>query len=446
MKIYKYILKAHFAPFIISFFIVIFVFTFQFIMKFIDNLIGKGLSWWVISQLIVLNLAWMVTLAGPMAALIATLMAFGTLSSTNEITVMQSSGLSPIKMMFPVLIVSGLLCYGLIVFNNKVLPEANHRTRILMTDIQRTRPTFVIEPGKFSDDISGYNLLAKKTFPESNKLEGIFIIDNSSPSSTNILTAERGEINFSKDYTKIILDLYNGEIHQLGRRNAYEDYRKVKFEKHIVTIEAQGFGFSKSDESAFSRGDRELSSDSMKQIIGRLRSDFVNDIIASTKSIQQLALDFANIKFNTSQLDTSGTKSNEMFAKSLMNKYRGFRGKLQGLKQAEQSTQKQIDTYQVEIDKKYSIPFACIVFVLIGAPLGIITRKGGFGIAAGMSLGFFLLYWIFLIGGEKLADREFLTPFLSMWSANIILGVIGIYLTFKNSLNFSKIFKRKINK
>jgi lipopolysaccharide export system permease protein len=142
MLIYRYILKAHFAPFFISFFIIIFVFTFQFIFKYIDNLVGKGLSWWVISQLITLNLAWMVTLAGPMAVLVATLMAFGSLSSTNETTVMQVSGLSTIKLIFHVLLFSGVMCYGLILFNNKVLPEANHRTRVLMTDIQRTRPTF----------------------------------------------------------------------------------------------------------------------------------------------------------------------------------------------------------------------------------------------------------------------------------------------------------------
>ena len=118
MKIYRYILKAHFAPFFISFFIIIFVFTFQFIMKYIDNLVGKGLSWWVISQLITLNLAWMVTLAGPMAALVAALMAYGSLSSTNEITVMQASGISTLKLMLPVILLSVILCYGLILFNN----------------------------------------------------------------------------------------------------------------------------------------------------------------------------------------------------------------------------------------------------------------------------------------------------------------------------------------
>ena len=91
--------------------------------------------------------------------------------------------------------------------------------------------------------------------------------------------------------------------------------------------------------------------------------------------------------------------------------------------------EKQIDQYKVEINKKYSIPFACLVFVFIGVPLGIMARRGGFGVAATLSLGFFVLYWAFLVGGEKLADRNITSAFWGMWSANILLGIMGIYLT-----------------
>ncbi len=90
---------------------------------------------------------------------------------------------------------------------------------------------------------------------------------------------------------------------------------------------------------------------------------------------------------------------------------------------------RQIDQYMVEIHKKYAIPMACLVFVLIGVPLGIMARRGGFGTAATLSLGFFVMYYACLIGGEKLADRGFLSPFTGMWSANIIIGLMGAYLT-----------------
>jgi lipopolysaccharide export system permease protein len=442
MLIYKYILKAHIAPFILSFFIVIFVFTFQFIMKYIDQLVGKGLSWWVITQLITLNLAWMVTLAGPMAALVAALMAFGSLSSSNEITVMQSSGLSQLKLILPVLIFSGILCYGLIVFNNQVLPEANHRVRVLMTDIQRTRPSFVLEPGRFSSDISGYNILVRKTYENSNKLEGIFIIDNSSHAYSNTLTADSGQIGFSKDNSKMILELYNGEIHQLSKKSAGSDYREIKFEKHIVNIEASGFGFSKSDESAFSRGDRELSADSMRKIVTKIQTDYEAEAHSTLSQIQQLALEFGMFKFNSDTLDSAGISGNKLIARSLVNRYAGLRAKFLNRSKIKQNNQKQTDMYLVEIYKKYSIPFACVVFVLIGAPLGIVTRRGGFGVAAGMSLGFFLLYWACLIGGEKLADRELLSPFLSMWIANFLLGAAGLFLIFRQNLKTIKLFRR----
>jgi len=385
----------------------------------------------------------MVTLAGPMAVLIATLMAFGSLSSTNETTVMRASGLSPLKLILPVLLFSGILCYGLILFNNKVLPEANHRTRVLMTDIQRTRPTFVIEAGRFTDDISGYNMLVRKTFENSNKLEGVFIIDNSNAVYSNTLTADSGQINFSQDYSKIILDLYKGEIHQIDKKNPNGSYRKIKFQKHIVSIDAAGFGFSSSDEGAFSRGDRELSADSMRSIVNNISKGFITDRENSVIQVQSLAKELTTVSFDTTKLDSTQSSVNRMKVMSILNRYKGLKQKYVTQKTVEATNNKQMDMYLVEIYKKYSIPFACVIFVLIGAPLGMITRKGGFGVAAGMSLGFFLLYWACLIGGEKLADRELLSPFLSMWAANIVLGSAGLYLVFRDSLNMKRLFKNK---
>ncbi|HEY3250254.1 MAG TPA: LptF/LptG family permease, partial [Ignavibacteria bacterium] len=267
-------------------------------------------------------------------------------------------------------------------------------------------------------------------------------IDNSGPSFSNTLTAENGEIGYSKDNSKIVLELYNGEIHQISKRSSEADYRRIKFKKHIVTIDAAGFGFSNSDESAFSRGDRELSADSMRKIVSKISSDFVSDISNTAKQVQQLAMDFQGLKFDTTGLDSMSKANNALMVNGLVNRYKGFKAKLVNQKKLEQANQKQIDMYLVEIYKKYSIPFACIVFVLIGAPLGIITRRGGFGIAAGMSLGFFLLYWACLIGGEKLADREFLSPLVSMWAANFLLGIAGLFLIFRQNLKLIKIFKR----
>ena len=112
-----------------------------------------------------------------------------------------------------------------------------------------------------------------------------------------------------------------------------------------------------------------------------------------------------------------------------------------------------INKYLVELHKKFSIPFASVVFILIGAPLGMMARKSGFAVSTAFSLGFFIIYWAFLIGGEEFADRGLLSPVLSMWLPNIVLGSLGLFMcyglsyeTWTINLDFINIFKRKSGK
>jgi len=445
----RYILKSIIGPFIFALSVVIFIFLFQFLIKSLDQFVGKGLSIWVIIQLISLNLAWMLTLAVPMAMLVASLMAFGNLSSTNEITIMRASGNSLMRLMLPLIIFSFLMFYLMIRFNNDVLPEANHKARILLYDISKTKPTFILEPGQFSNDLNGVQILVKKTFPNSNNIEGVYIYDYSNSENKNLLTAKSGDISFTNDFKKVVMNLNDGEIHQLNLKDVNNNYRKIKFDKHRLTFDAEGFGFKASNENTFMRGDRELSADAMNQVVDsfkivreNLNERFFGTLNRDIKSLQ--GIKFVDTSFskpikgeNISETDPKVIRSNIMLEyESLNNFIMLFMKKPNEFKNIRvMSTQleKQIDTYQVEIYKKYSIPFACVIFVLVGAPLGYRVRKGGFGIAAGLSLLFFLMYWACLIGGEKLADRALLSPFMGMWIANIIIGCFGVYLMFKSS-------------
>ncbi len=237
----RHILQRHLAPFLFSVFVLVFIFLLQFIMQRMDQLAGKGLSAGVIAELIVMNLAWMLVLAVPMAVLVATLMAFGNLSSGNEITAMRASGVSLYKMIAPVLVLSGILCYLLILFNNHVLPDANHRAKMLLTDIYRKKPTFSLVPGLFSDprEIQGYSILVRKTFEHTNDLEGVTIFDYTNSAVTTTVTAERGTVSFSPDYQKLIMDLSDGEIHELSATD-FSRYRKIRFEKHRIAMNRGG--------------------------------------------------------------------------------------------------------------------------------------------------------------------------------------------------------------
>lgn len=452
-----------------------FLFLFQFLIKSIDRLVGKGLSIWVITKLISLNLAWILTLAVPMAVLVATLMAFGALSSNNEITIMKAGGVSLAKLMIPVLVMSGVLCYVMIWFNNDVLPEANHEARVLFGDISRTKPTLILESGKFSEDIGGAKILVQKTNPNTNKLEGIYIYDYSTPPIKNLFVAERGDISFSNDFKNIIMNLEKGEIHQVNMQNPSQKYRKIEFGKHRIVLDAQSFGFQTSDENLLTRGDRELSADSMSGIVDSFLVNkqrvMDNYLMMLEKDVQSFAsLDFKDTVYRMAPVPDSiipginsftgnnpgnmqknvtgdpresipenkrqDTSYSNAVYDSLVQIHRRLLNRVQAYEMTlknQATLQQQADSYSVEIYKKFSIPFACIIFAMIGAPLGYKVKKGSFGIAAGLSLLFFLIYWASLIGGEKLADRGFITPFLGMWLANIVLGLFGLYLMFKSS-------------
>lgn len=443
----RHILQRHLVPFLFSVLVLVFVFLLQFIMQKMDQLVGKGLSAGVIAELVALNIAWMLILAVPMAVLVATLMAFGNLSSANEITAMRASGVSLYRMVAPVLLFSFVLCYGMVLFNNKVLPDANHQAKILMTDIFRKKPTFALQPGMFSDpkDIQGYSILVRKTFQTENRLndlEGVTIFDYTNTSVITTVTAEHGTVSFSEDLTKLIMDLYDGEIHELSTTD-FNRYRKIRFTKHRIAMNAEGFDFQRSQESTFSRGDRELSAQAMSAIVDSLQVllDSSNAHIAHL--VQKDVFSILNPMRSLATVapistDLRAAADAHVATASMI---------LDGEFSAATYYSRRIHEYSVEIYKKYAIPFACVVFVLIGAPLGIMARRGTFGVAASLSLGFFLLYWACLIGGEKLADRGFIDPWFGMWAANIILGLMGIYLTFRTareSLTINWSFLRKL--
>ena len=424
--LWRHILRVHIGPFIFSVVLLMCIFLLQFLMKYLDQLTGKGLSAAVIAELITLNLAWMLVLAVPMGVLVATLMAFGGLASTNQITAMRASGVSLYRMIAPVVAASIIICFLLISFDNDVLPDANHRTKVLTNDISHKKPTLTLVPGMFIQLLQGHSILVRKTFEYSNDLEGVTILDYSKPMITATITAHRGTISFSTDYRKLIMDLSDGEIHQVNNQ-LKSQYRVIRFQKHRIVMDAEGFNFQRSRETDISRGDREMSVQMMSHNIDSIR-------------ILQ-----ANIEHHLNEI--TGKRQEEILnVKKFIEPSIIYTMPLKGIK-ADPSQQaavrsdlalinfyeRSIRSYLVEIHKKFSIPFACIVFVFIGVPLGIMSRRGTFGMSASLSLGFFVFYWACLKGGENLADRGYFDPWVGMWIANIVLGIIGLYLTVRTA-------------
>jgi lipopolysaccharide export system permease protein len=422
----KYILKELIGPFVYSLSAIIFIFILNVAFRDLGRLIGKGLSALVIFEFFFLNIAWIVALAIPMAILIATLSTFGRLSQDNEITALKASGTNLYKLIFPVIVTATILAIGMERFNNLVLPDFNYRASLLMSDISRKRPTISLEPHVFFDEIPNYTIWVHKIDDRSNELEGIIIYDTSDPKKNRTILAESGELHYSESNDRMILELFNGEIHETDRDHL-QNYQRYLFARQTFSFSLENMTLKRSTEKH--RGDREKNTQMMKNDIAEYRQR----ILDRENRIRLIMKENIESLFpETWQLSDDSTKAGFIFPGSQAPKQ-----KINRLLHQTQSEVKIMHSYlrsirslQVEIEKKISIPVACIVFVLIGAPLGIMAHQGGM-MAWVVSLIFFLIYWSCLIGGEQLADRGFIHPWVAMWGANIIVGGLGIFLVIR---------------
>lgn len=450
----RYIIKEHLGPFFFSLAVIMFVFVTKFIVQYIGKIFGKGLSIGTILEFIYLNLAWMLALAVPMAVLVAALMAFGRLSADNEITILKTSGISLYKIIRPVLVSSIILTLVMFWFNDRVLPEYNHRARMLFSSISRKKPTLQLEAGiyvtvgKFSilvqdiDRSLGQHIDKSDNmgpgYPEDNsdRLRDITIFDRSNSDIQRTIIAKRGTLIFDKEKEKLVFTLFDGEIHEINTKD-YSEYRRLQFSRNVFYIPAPDLVF-KRDEDDW-RSDREMNISMMEKEVKKFRESVQGEKEKMRKALQgfypdpdSLQAAMASVLPLVNSDNGNPSFSREQVVRSrAMRKTQAVIQQLKGYEKNIQYYEKQIYKFEVEIQKKFSIPFASIVFILIGAPLGIKARKGSLGVGITFSIGFFLLYWVFLIGGEELADRQLLSPFLAMWLANIIVGAFGIYLTYR---------------
>lgn len=430
----RYILREHNGPFWFALVVITLVLVIDFVPDVVSMVVSKGLSASVILQVFVLNLAWMLALSVPMAVLSGTLMAFGRMAADSEILAAKAAGVSLYRIIAPVLFVAALVGTGLIYFNNDILPDANHKARLLMSDIRRKRPTLDLRPNVLEDRIPGYHLLIKEIDPRSSKIADITIFEQKGRQSPRTVVAKRGDMSYSGDGRTLILKLFDGEIHETDPEDLGK-YRRTAFEEQTFYLGGVEDEFSRTDSEY--RTDREKSSRQMREDIAAWRQaiepHYQTINVACSSMVAALFIgmpDTVNtqlpLPLNSPSFDRA---DNPQEARNrAMNRIERIRGIITRESAAVANQSRLINQYLIEIHKKYSIPAACIVFVLIGGPLGVRARRGGLGVGMGVSLGLFLVYWAFLIGGEDLADRNIVTPFWAMWAADVLIGAVGLIL------------------
>jgi lipopolysaccharide export system permease protein len=372
-------------------------------------------------------------MAVPMAVLISTLMAYGRLGEDNEITAMRASGISFASIIRPSLLFAFVVMLGLLYFNNYILPDANHRARLLKRAIYQKHPDLNINAGYFLYDIPDYTLFIRKK--EGNTLQDLLIYHTSPEGQHITVWAHTG--NLSTQGTRVILDLQEGEIHEYPAEKDKE-YRILRFEKHRITIPVDEMSLQRNESDH--RGDREMDIAEMMTMVrdyrerqedirNRIKSEMARwDADTTVFDIKSFEL---HLKNRITAIEKDSIASNPQKARTYQQQIRTLKARLKRLDtdmRILQAYKMQENKYLVEVHKKVSMPVACIIFVLVGAPLGIIARRGSMGVAVGVSVVFFLVYWASLMGGERLADRAIISPWVAMWSSNIVFGLLGIFL------------------
>lgn len=385
--LYRYILKENLSAFGLGVLLLTFILMMDRFFDLIDLIIGKGLHPGIVLETLFLSLPFILALTIPMAVLVGTIVAFGRFSQDQELIALQASGIGFFTCTVPVLLASVLLACGLVFFNNYILPESNHRMKNLMIDISQKKPAVKIKEGIFIPDFPGYRIYIEHIDPKHSKIYGVTIYETKSGNSSRIISATDGEIEFSAGKRLFTISLNEGEIHEIDEKNP-ERSLFLRFKKHTINIPMNLEMVRKEREF---RSDRELSAGAMLRIVEKLKKE---------------------IEVREAKLREDDSKKAEKIRIEI------------------ESRRRQINKYLVEIHKKYAIPVACIVFVLVGAPVGYWLRRGGLGIGMGVSIGFFLLYYVGLIAGEEIADRGLVSPWLSMWLPNILLGGVGVVLTY----------------
>ncbi len=480
-RLHGYMIKSFIGPFLLTFGIAMIVLLLQFVWKWIDELVGKGLSYSIIIELLFYVSMKLVPLALILGVLLASIMTFGNLGEHNELTSMKASGISLFRSMKPILLLVVGLTFAAFAFSNYVVPLTNLKFFTLLLDIRQQRPEFIIKEGEFYNGLEGYSLKIGSRSKDGQTLYNVMIYDHTqNQGNVAVTVADSGYMNITEDKAYMILTLHSG----FSYAEQLEDGRKFSENKALRRDE---FGMQ---QILFGLPETELSrsrEDMYKDHYNMLSMSQLADTAAALEDERQwrkkqVADGLLNREFLRFERKTEVYANPEYYpdslpdfnADSLLAKA-DIRERSDVLTQAlafarivnsnlttaaeNSNLRKQwINRHLIEWHRKITLSIACLVFFLIGAPLGAIIRKGGLGTPVVVSIVFFITYHIISLAGEKYARGGIMPVWEGMWGSTLLLVPLGIFLTYKSTRDssllvldsyyllvnrFVRVFKRK---
>jgi lipopolysaccharide export system permease protein len=439
-RLHLFLIKSFLGPFIATFFIAIFLLLMQFLWKYIDDLVGKGLDFNQIALLLFYASARFVPIALPIAMLLASVMVFGKLAEQYELVALKSAGISLTRILFPITLVVITLSYGSFLFSNYVMPIANLKNGSMIYDIQKKKPSLNIKEGIFYKDIEGFSIKINDKNTSDNTLKDIIIYDHTSKNGNDkVIIAEKGIMQLTSDEKFLELILYNGHSYiDLPNKKKKKPYRTTHFKEDLIMFNLASFSKSTNSEKLYKGHYAMLNNKQLNLAIDSLEINYIDKLKLFSKNIIN--------KYKTSTDVDSSINFNTLPPNEKKQQYDIAINKLSSLKSVANSNKDELEyrrviitKHKIEWHRKLSLSVACLLLFLIGAPLGSIIRKGGFGIPVLISVLFFILFHVINMIGEKSAKDLSMQALEGMWLANLVFLPLAIFLIFK-AMNDTKIF------
>lgn len=450
-KLHILIVRSYIGPFFVTFFIALFILLMQFLWKYIDDMVGKGLEWHIIGELLFYASGHMVPMALPLAVLLSSIMTMGSLGEHYELVALKSAGISLRKIMWPLVVISMFLGLAAFFFSNNVLPVANLKMMSLLYDVRQHRPAFNIVEGVYYKGIENFVIKVDQKDSNGEILRDIKIYDHSDRrGNVNMTIAEWGTMAVTDDKRYLVLSLYNGTNYQEGDKDNPHDpsrpLQRTHFEQQSRKFDLSAFDLTRTDESLFKSNFQMLNlnqlvhfTDSLSAELQKRKQDYINNYLYRLHYLSQSDTAVLNNQLaNELQLAPPGGQDiSETILDRSMSLIRSNKDHVTFSHEEFRQRSRTLARYQIEFHRKFTLSLACIVLFLIGAPLGAIIRKGGFGLPLVMSVLLFVVFHVLSIMGEKFVREGVLQAHQGMWLASLILLPLGILLTIQATTDSS---------
>ena len=459
----RYVLREHVGPLVFALSALTSLLLLNYIAKRFGQFVGKGLDWSVIAEFVLLSIPFTIAMTIPMAVLVATLYAFSRLAAENEITAFKASGVSIRRLLTPVVLAAAGLAVLMVGFNDQVLPAANYRLSILQNDIFRKKPTLALRERVTNRVTDNFWISASRIAQGSGRMQDVVIYDFADPARPRTVYADSGTLAFTADERNLQLTLFGGAVQEFPPDDRTR-LQRTRFERNHYVVRDVGNQLERSG-GAQVKGDREMTVcemqarydsvaveydrqydrlDSLAAVVRargdtisvpRRRANYTEYGLGALycRLLDRIAPTAAHAAAVAAQPDTVAPPAaappaaptvRPTFAPSSG----GEKAALADLRLQTQIKRDFLNTYDVEIQKKFALAVACVVFVLLGAPIALRFPRGGVGLVIGVSLGVFALYYVALIAGETVANKGYLPPVVTMWGANVLFGAVGLLL------------------